>query len=379
MRIDRKLNTKIFIQFIGLLALAGLIVQGCLTEKTELPFIPPDVRDQYTGLTDVQYILLNPKLDTDFSKPADVYLGVDNFVYVCDTGNDRIVMLDVSGQIQGVSGFIPHPEAITQNDSLQLLIVNKTNTIYLIDLVENNHQIASAEIKIAFIQENDPDHQFTGITIHNGFEYYVTVINVADTSAVRNASFIYDFNGNHSSKGPLPLFEEGTGLFSALIPTSIVSLRERWLDISANNEKTPAFIFTQKAQTSLFTNNFKVQFITTRISEGDEVLSPNISYFTKDFYDEKNYAIPEDVTLDRSGFIFVIDQGNGSKPPTFYRFSSTSGNIIQKYVGDGSNGDDITFNNPKGIAVLPDAERDQIVYVADTGNDRILMFKLSNE
>jgi hypothetical protein len=38
-------------------------------------------------------------------------------------------MMDEGGTIQGYSQYIHHPEAITQDDSLNLLIVNKTNMI----------------------------------------------------------------------------------------------------------------------------------------------------------------------------------------------------------------------------------------------------------
>ena len=75
--------------------------------------------------------------------------------------------------------------------------------------------------------------------------------------------------------------------------------------------------------------------------------------------------------------MFVVDKGSSTHTPSFYRFS-TSGEILQKLSGDGNNADNISLNEPKGIAVLRDVE-DQIVYIADTGNDRILMFKKSND
>lgn len=366
-----------------------VILSACTNNTTPLPVIPP-AEEQFPGLDDAEYVLINPPLDAahgyNFNQPADVYVGVDNFLYVADTGNDRIVMLDAGGQLQGVSGYIPHPEAITQNDSLQLLIVNKTNVIYRIDLVSVDHQIDIAPIDTVFQQASEPTRQFTGITVHNGFEYYVTVIDVADSSSnFKEFSFIYDFNANHTLKGPLPLHVNGTGLFSAILPTGIVSLREQWLDISLTREKTPAFIFSQTGRTSLLNNNFRVQYITTTIIEGDEVLTPNVGLINTDIYDPGKFYNPEDVTIDRSGFIFVVDAGQppgspgfDNNPPGFYRFSSSSGKQIQAFIGDGSNSDHLFFNNPKGIAILP-FEEDQIVYVADTGNNRVLMFKLSTD
>ena len=200
---------------------------------------------------------------------------------------------------------------------------------------------------------------------------------MADTAVVRNSSFIFDFNSNHTLKGPLPLNSEGSGLFTALIPTSILSLRERWLDLSASQETTPAFIFTQKAKTSLYENFFNVQHITTTLVEDDIILVPNTSYIGKDIYNAGLVSAPQDIAIDKSGFIYIVDKGDATHPPAFFRFSN-SGDALQKYFGNGNNLDNITLNSPKGIAVQLDKE-DQILYVADTGNDRILLFKRSDD
>ncbi len=368
--------------FFAMLLMIIILLASCSNNKTPLPVIP-SAEEQFPSLDDAEYVLYVQPLDAnrgyDFNQPADIFYGADNLIYVADTGNNRIVMMDIGGQIQGISGFIPHPEAITQNDSLQLLIVNKTNVVYKIDLFAHNHQIDIAPIDTVFEQGSEPNRQFTGITVYNRFDYYVTVVDVADSSSnFIEFSFIYDFNANNTLKGPLPLFVNGTGLFSAIVPTSIVSIRERWLDISASQEVSPAFLFTQTGRTSLLNNSFKVQTTTTQIIEGDEVIVPNTAYINTDIYDPALYVNPEDLALDRNGFIFVVDAGGPNSPPAFYRFSSTSGNMLQSFIGDGSNGDNITFNNPKGIAVLP-ATEDQVVYIADTGNDRIVIFSLSTE
>lgn len=370
--------------FLAILAiLIFVFMNACTHDEFPTPTIPP-AEQQFTSQDEAEYVQLNPPLDAahgyHFSKPADIYVGVDNFLYVADTGNDRIVMMDAGGQIQGFSQKIPHPEAIAQNDSLQLLIVNKTNKIFKIDLYKYNHIIEAAPIDTVFHQASEPTRQFTGITVHNDFEYYVTVVDVADSSTnFKEFSFIYDFYPDNSWKGPLPLFVNGTGLFSAIVPTGIVSLRERWLGVSESQAKTPSFIFTQTGRTSLLKNNFKVQYITTVTIQGDEMLTPNTGYIGTAIYDPDQFYKPEDVAIDRGGFIFVVDAGrpDSSKPaPGFYRFSSSSGQQLQAVTGAGRG--EAQFKNPKGIAVLPFRE-EQTVYVADTGNNRILLFKLSTQ
>ncbi len=353
---------------------------SCSREKLPLPEIPP-AEDQFGNVGQEVYVSINPPFDAangyNFNQPGDIYLGADNFLYICDTGNDRIVMMDVGGVVQGVSQPIPHPEAISQNDSLQLLIVNRTNAVFKIDLVAVAHNIAQAPVEMVFEQSSKPTHQFTGISVFNGFEYYVTVLEPADSNSVSTEfSFIFDFNGNHTLKGPLPMNVNGTGLFSTIVPTAVVSLRERWLDISLSGEQTTAFYFTHIGRTSqLESNNFKLQHITTVLFEGQEILTPNITFIGQDIYSINVRANLEDIALDRNGFIFAVDAGGSGTEPGFYRYSSL-GKELQSVAGFGDG--DQEFNSPKGIAVLPFLE-EQIVFISDTGNNRILRFKLSTD
>ncbi len=362
-----------------LLCITAFMLFQCKHETLSLPNIPPDE----PKIVGNEYIQLNTKFDKEngynFKAPGDIYIGADNFLYLADTGNDRIVMMDLGGGIMGYSQPIPHPEAITQNDSLALLIVNKTNRIFKIDLVKHQHQINQAAVEVVFEMSSEPTRQFTGISVHNGFEYYVTVV---DSTVSPVLSQIYDFYGNNVWKGPLPLYSNGSGLFSALIPTGITSLREQYLDISSR-ENTLGFIFCQSGSyppANLF-NYYKVQYITTTLFEGQEVLTPktdlsgtpeeNYLYYFNKFY------LPEDVALDYSGNIFVVDAGSpdGEHIPGFYRFGPT-GQQQQAVIGYGSG--DYQFKTPKGIAVTRNSDN-QTVYVSDTGNNRILQFKLSRD
>jgi len=353
---------------------------SCTHEKIPLPAIP-DTEPQTGGDT---YVQLNQVFDAasgyDLNHPSDVYYGADNFLYVADTDNDRIIMMDLGGGIQGYSQPVPHPEAITQNDSLQLLIVNKSNRVYRIDLFQYQHRIAEAPVQVVYEQSSQPDRQFTGISVHEGFEYYVTVVDYSVSPAL---SQIYDFYGNHTRKGPLPLYTNGTGLFSALLPTGIVSLRERYLDI-ASREDTKAFIFCQTGSLpslNLF-NYYKVQYITTTTFEGQEILTPKTDLTGSPesdyiYYYEKFFN-PEDITIDFAGNMFVVDAGSdeaGGHAPAFYRFGPT-GLQLQAVIGRGSA--DYQFSQPKGIAVTPNTER-QVVFIADTGNNRIVQYQLAKD
>ena len=247
-----------------------------------------------------------------------------------------------------------------------------------------SHNIGAAPIEVVYEQASEPTRQFTGISVYNGFEYYVTVIEPQDTSSnFVEFSFIYDFAANHLLKGPLPLQVNGTALFSTILPTSILSLRELYLDINASRESTTEFLFTHTGRTSLLENVYKFQHITTTFFEGQPILTPNISLIGSDLYGIGKFWNLEDVAIDRNGFIFLVDAGRAiddttsNRPlPGFYRFAGVSGNELQSVLAAGTGPKQ--FNNPRGIAVTPTIE-EQIVYVADSGNNRVMMFQLSTE
>ena len=49
---------------------------------------------------DTVYVQLNPDWE-GFNRPQDVMVGREPFIYVADTDNDRIVMLNLDGQMFG--------------------------------------------------------------------------------------------------------------------------------------------------------------------------------------------------------------------------------------------------------------------------------------
>ena len=124
---------------------------------------------------------------------------------------------------------------------------------------------------------------------------------------------------------------------------------------------------------SEFGSSFNVQFLDfSDTSEANDVL-----------YRPGRFQNPVDITItgDGTNYIFVLDAGSDS----LYQFTSTgkeginpppgsseTKNIIASFGGTGQEA--TQFNNPSAIAYL-----DQIVYVCDQGNGRLLRFKLTTD
>lgn len=314
---------------------------------------------------DTTYVLQQP-LWTGFNQPKDVHVGFEPFIYVADAGNNRIVMLDIAGNVIGASRTIDNPVAIAQDYRMNLLVCGEFDTtiggqsvtfgaLYKIDMFGSGHAISSAAVRRVYFDPVNTNRRFSGVAVLGDNSYYVTRTGPSNTSIIDpdDAVLYFDKNDRLTPRSLWPnLSADGTGLGTITQPTSITTLPRLSTD----------FIFTQKGSKSLF----KTQWMTFR-TVGDVTLWE--SYYTPthdgdlDFLRVNLFRQPEDVTLDRDGNIFVIDAGLDS----LFKFSR-SGFLTQAFGGA------THFNNPEGVAFF-----DRTLYIADTGNNRILRYVLSTD
>ncbi len=334
-----------------------VLICACGGEKIPLP-MPTEEEDGTSAVSDTFYIQLRPEWGPttgyDFNQPKDIHLGREPLIYVADTGNNRIVMLDLAGNVLGISQPIQNPVAITQDSKLNLLIVTDSNKIFRINLVAVNHQIEQAPVELVFEEVDNPDRRFTGIaaaiTSFQGTTrifYYVTA---TGNDKKDNQVLIFPENFDVRVPDAVNLEPNGLGILSASSPSGITTLRDFNTD----------FIFCMIGE-----NNFKVQWITASEFGFTVRLNPADGNF--DLFQPGKFDAPEDVTVDPEGNIYVIDAGLDH----LFKFSSL-GDELQSFgeTGSGEN----QFLNPHGVGFF-----DRTLYVADTGNNRIVRFRLNTD
>ncbi len=341
------------------LSLAFLMVTllSCGVEKFPLP------REQganpgNTAVSDTTYLQLRPVWEAasgyDLKAPQDILVGREPLIYIADTDNHRILMLDLAGNILGSSQPIAHPVALTQDAKLNLLVVTDSNKIYRLNLVAVQHRIANAPVETVFHEIDNPDRRYTGIaavlaTVQNEAAtfYFVTA---TGNDKKDNQVLIFPENFDVRVPDAVSLEPNGLGILSAASPSGITALR----DFSGD------FIFCMIGD-----NSFKVQWVTAGQFGFVPRLNPSQGNF--DIFAQDKFAAPEDVTIDAEGNIFVVDAARH----TLFKFSS-SGEEQQSFGAFGSG--EKQFNTPKGVAFF-----NRTLYVADTGNDRIVRFRLSTD
>ena len=391
-----------FIVAIFSLAIGSTGCNDFFGNKTDVSFIDiPDYQNK-----PIAYVPIQPVLD-QFVKPTDVLAGFDELIYVADNGREEIVGLDQSGR-ELYSFKVPGVYSVVQDRRLNLLAVGTKDTlingslytfscIYRIDLQGafgyglNNAKIVK-EIVHPFYLKNtfsssDLDVKFEDIAVIGENEYYVSRTGFSNNAnqfgGPDNAVLLFDEYDTYIT--PISITTRG-GVFKDFFktPTGMASMAQP-PQISASMSRN--FLFTSMDQGA--DNLYKVRLITHNETDFGVEYNPNdilpldTSKADGSINDPGKFSHPVDVIItgDGTGYIFVVD----AEKDSLYQFTSNGlegikpppGAGITKYVkvSFGGTGIELTqFKEPRAVAYL-----DQILYVADSGNGRVLRFKLTSD
>jgi len=358
-------------KYILLIVFIGVIIflSSC-ADKLDLNQI--DLNDDNVNIGgDTVFVLLNPVWE-GYNNPRDVMVGREPFIYVADTDNDRVVMLNLDGQILGTRS-IKRPVALAQDYRLNLIVVAQFDTsvggstqtfsaVYKLDLVSVNHQIEIAPITRLLPRAEDlnrPEVEYTGACVFADNTFYVSRKGPNNSSFIDPDNSILIFNPkkffSEGAKGDtligrVPNIDPiGQGPVSAFDISSLTSFNNQSIDI----------IITLTGGTS-----FRANWLRYQITPIDQRYVSNFSPASGlDIMIPGRFEQPEGSALDNSGNIYIADAGKDS----VYKFNSF-GDELESFGGP-----DI-FNGPYGVAFF-----DKTLYVTDTGNNRILRFSLSTD
>lgn len=318
---------------------------------------------------DTVYVQINPVWE-GFNQPRDVMVGREPFIYVADTDNDRIVLLNLDGKRLGIKS-IKKPVAIAQDYRLNLLVCAQFDTviggqtqtysaIYKLDLVSVNHQIENAPVKRILPRPQDfaqPLREYTGACVFYDNSYLISRKGPNNSNLIDpdNSILIFvqkklsDGSYRDSLVGRVPLLDPtGSGIMSANQISSLTSYNARNFNINLTLTGDNSFKFQP------------LEYISSPDFTGYRIA---IQPLSRDLMKPGIFSRPEGSALDNSGNIFIADAGKDS----IYKFN-TYGDELQSFGGPS------IFKQPNGVAFF-----NKTLYVADTGNNRILRFILSTE
>lgn len=375
--------------------------EGFFGEKTDLSFIDaPEFQAR-----DVAYVPIQPIIE-GFSSPNDVITGYDELIYVVDAGTEEIIAFDQAGREQGRTN-VQGVTKIVQDRQLNILAIGELDTIingnpytlstiYRLNLdTEAGFGIQYAEIENKIINPFyfkssfstlDAEVKFTSIDVMADNDYYATRTgprtNTSQVGGPDDGLVLFNYNDEYQSN---VFVTTESGFFRDYFkdPMAITTYAKPRQSPSVD-ESRDFFIAMASEEVPLKVQS--LQFIATEFGSSYEVelLGFSDTAEANDFlYRPGRFSNPVDMTLtgDGTNYLFVVDQGKDS----IYQFttkgyeginpppgSSETKNIIASFGGTGVSA--TQFNNPTAVAYHND-----ILYVTDRDNGRLLRFKLTTD
>lgn len=389
---------------ITLLLLSAITFSACegfFGKKTDLEFI--DEPNYQTR--DVAYVPVQPIIE-GFAEPTDVVAGFDGLIYVVDAGTEEIIAIDVAGNELG-RVKVPGVTKVVQDRRMNLLAIGTMDTtisdvtytlatVYRLSLNgSTGYGIRHAEIVNRVINPfyfkssfsvNDAQVRFTSVDVLADNDYYVSRTGPRDNEVQVGGPDDGVLLLNQNDKYVTNVFvttDQGLVRGHFRTPLCITTLAKppqgpfvnesRDFVVAMSDPTLPVKVQLINFEESEFGSAYRVVFLDyADTTEAHDFL-----------YRPERFMTPTDMTIagDGTNYLFVVDaekdslyqftsQGyEGVNPPPG---SSETKNIIASFGGRGQG--PTQFNEPSAVAYL-----DQVIYVADKRNGRILRFKLTTD
>ena len=326
-----------------------------------------------------------------FREPEDIFIGYDTYLYIADTGNDRIVKMDRRGEF--IAEYpVHHPISVAQDPLLRLATVSGQSRIYLKDIFDEKpfQQVFAFEDEfdtLVFIVDSSlvidstfyPDSLDTVLVVDT-LEALVDTVNtsiraIAATPIPEEEYLFFTCDQTTHTYGGIggeKHQRDQISSFTLELKDTALLLNYLGPAVSKGGDlgKTifPSGIFTYPHR-----DHFRIAFTQGYTPNGAQILNgrtyrPVIPRTdSTELYFPAMFGVAEDVTVDEFDNIYVVDASRHSVS----KFDS-NGRLLLRFGSFGSGNKE--FKRPKGIAYY-----NKTLYVADTGNNRILRFKLSTD
>ncbi len=361
------MNSKLVLIFI--VFLLTLVLMSCGEKYDTNPLYANNTNKVNIG-GDTVYVEIKPVWG-GFNHPQAIIVGKEPFIYVADTDNNRVVMLNLNGDVLGTRS-VKHPVALAQDYKFNLIVCARFDTlvngqmetfsaVYKYDMVAAMHHIEQAPVVKLLPRAADlkfPDRVYSGVTTFYNNSFYVSRTGPDNSSFVDPDNSILEFD-------PKELYGKGQGdtligrvpdidpLSSGLVSANDISALA---SVGGNNRD---FIETLTGN-----NNLSVQwlvYVVTPISaryESKYTPADNVALMIPN-----RFSKPVGVTVDKTGNIYVADATKDS----VYKFNNF-GDELQSFGGSEF------FEEPYDVAQF-----DKTLYVIDRAKGQVLRFVLSTD
>lgn len=357
------------IKYLSLIVLtvASLGLWSC-GEKLDLGQFPLTNTGNPVTSSDTSYVQQTP-VWTGFNGPEDILLGKEPLVYVADTKNNRVVQMDLSGVEIG-SITVSKPVALAQDNNFDILVIADTvlvstgdtlSVLYRIKLVgPPANGFISNGVLLRLLSSDFPTpltsrkRRFTGVSTYPDNSILLSRRGPDNSNNLDPDNAIMKCTGVNSVSVMLYTgFQvSGNGVYSI----------DRTSSVSAAGNNNFDFLLTRNTPQSGFKTEWFEYDNTTGAFNPRFLPEGNTDILKLEF------GLPEDITTDPNRNMFIVDAAKDS----LYKFNSL-GKLLKESFGGPGTGDN-KLSGPKGVAFF-----NRVLYIADTGNNRIVRYKLSTD
>jgi len=315
---------------------------------------------------DTNYVEIVPPFG-GFNEPNGILIGNDQLMYVADTRNNRIVQMNLAGQVLGAR-TLTRPHALSQDMRLDLLVTglcvepggDSVAAIFRVKLVPSAHSIANAAIDTLYKETARPRRRFVGITALPDNQFLVVRQGPDLSSFVDPDTRLLRFGADGKFITPVGdlVTRAGSGITDINQPTGI-----------GRFPNSKDFIILQTSEGIAYGAIHMVYQASAEFEGWLPKYDPSRQdQRFIDFVRPNRFIRPEGVAVDgRRGDIFIADaaqdsvfkfDSKGRFKSESFGFAQTSGRMLR----------------PSGVAFF-----DRTLYVLDSRSNRILRFRLSTD
>ncbi len=366
---------------------------------------------------EVEYVALFPFFSQSgdgatLQDPMDIYVGYDEFIYVADVRGLHV--LDLAGR---AAAFIPidgGATSVVQDRKFDVYVTARRDTLLngqtwnlpvvlhyagltqgapqLVNIIWHPFDDDSRKFNRPDPIDTDEEVEFTGVTVLPGNSIYVSRRGPVNSRAsiILPHNTVLEFNTEGvNTQAIVALNPALPSLRSAINPSDVITFVQPPQRPSFPDEKHFIIAQTPDAGESLRFSVLSIRAVVTPDGieyrpDTDKIGVTGSPELGDGFlYDEFKFQNPSDLAFaaDGTNYIFVLDAGKdslfaftsrgveGVAPPPG---ASATTPVVVSFGGSGDGA--LQFNNPQGVAYFR-----RIVYVADTGNNRISRFRLNTD
>ncbi len=343
-----------------------LWIYSC-SEKTDLSQFPISNNGGNPVVSETTYVQQNPTF-TGFNQPEAVLIGREPLIYVADTKNNRVVQMDLAGVEIG-SIAVNNPTALAQDYNFDLLVIGDSVLNITFDTISVLYRIKTAEIGgvlsnatlLPMLGSDFPTplssrkRTFSGVGVFSDNSYILTRIGPDNSSSIDPDNALLKVAGRNPPPAVTVLsgFQvTGNGIYSIDKLSGVTTFENELTDFILIRNTTD---FGFKVEWFLY-DNIKGTY--------------NPKFIPEDNVDilNKQLGSPAGITVDPNKNVYVVDEEKDS----LYKYTSFGVYRKESFGGTGIGANQL--QNPKGVSFF-----NKVLYIADTGNNRIVRYKLSTD